>query len=184
MWSRLVRTVAPAVKALGLEDAKTHLRVDGEDSDARIQSLIDAVIAEVEGPRGVGLAMIAQTWRLSLDGFPEVIELPLGPVISVTSVTYVDAAGTTQTLSPGLYQVSTASRPATVRPAYGLSWPTARLDVGAVEVTFQAGYGATSDALPPDLRSALRLLVQHYDDAAPRDAADRILNRYRLGQLG
>lgn len=74
-----------------------------------------------------------------------VIRLPRPPLQAVTAVTYVDQTGVTQTLSPSVYQVDTQQEPGRLAPAYQQVWPTTRVQMGAVQVTFLAGYGpATS----------------------------------------
>src|SRR3990167_7420015 len=74
------------------------------------------------------------------------IELPLPPLRSVTSITYVDQDGTTQTLSSTLYTVDSSSEPARITPAYGEVWPSTRDQVNAVTVRFVAGYDPGSPA--------------------------------------
>lgn len=48
-----------------------------------------------------GRAIMPQTWELTLDAFPDALELTRVPVASVTSLKYFDATGTEQTLSNG-----------------------------------------------------------------------------------
>src|SRR4029077_18050283 len=80
-------------------------------------------------------AFITQTWDDVRDGFPgsdEAIWLPRPPLISVTSVTYIDTAGATQTWSASLYTViapaGPKASPGAIVPNYGQIFP-ATLDV-------------------------------------------------------
>jgi uncharacterized phiE125 gp8 family phage protein len=163
-WDRLTRVAAPAVAPLLLAAAKEHLRVDGSREDDLIQAAIDAAIGCVDGPRGIGVCMIEQTWRLSLDSFHSVdgrrvVEVPLGPVRSIDSVEYVDGLGATMTLDPSEYVVDLDADPARIVPAWGKCWPVHRCQPGAVKVTFKAGFGSTAAAVPASLVAALKLIV-------------------------
>jgi hypothetical protein len=72
------------------------------------------------------------------------LELPKSPLLSVTSVQYVDGSGALQTLDPSQYLVDTATKPGRVTPAFGLAWPVARRQMDAVRVTFVAGHPVTN----------------------------------------
>jgi len=67
-----------------LEEAKNHLKVDGEEDNVLIGTFITAAreIAEQETSR----ALITQTWRMFLDESPEEIEIPKAPLQSVDSI--------------------------------------------------------------------------------------------------
>ena len=119
--------------------------------------------------------LITATWALTLRRFPceDYIELPKPPLQSVTSVTYVDTAGVTQTLVEDEdYTVETFSGPrgsrGRINLAYGTYWPTTRDQAAAVTVTFVAGYGNTGAALPGLLVQGLLLdigtLMAHRED--------------------
>ena len=194
-WPRLTRVLAPAAPAVTLAAAKAHLRVEHAEDDGMIEGLIEAAVATIEGPAGIGIALMTQTWRLSLDGgFMAVpIELPLGPVQAVAAITYVDGDGQEQTLDPALYDLDADSRPARIDRTFGATWPAARRQLSAVKITFTAGYGDTPTAVPADLRAALLLMVGHlYQN---REAVSRpmqemplgftaIVERHRVGRFG
>lgn len=91
------------------------------------------------------------------------IRLPKSPVQNVTAVTYIDDAGVTQTLAASKYLVDVTGEPARIAPAYGEIWPVTRQQMGAVNITFVAGYGA-SDNVPASLKAAIKLLVAHWHE--------------------
>ena len=193
VWQQLTRTLAPATPALSLATAKDHLRVEHEGDDVLIARLVEAATAAIEGPNGIGVALVTQTWRLSLDGYlPLPLELPLGPVQAVTGISYTDADGDTQTLDPALYSLDTDNRPARIVQSFSAPLPAVRRQLATVKVTFTAGYG-TADAVPADLQSAMLLMVGHLYHH--REAVDRplqelplgyaaITERYRVGRFG
>lgn len=147
----------PASEPVTTAEAKLWLRVEHSADDDLIAELVTAARQKVE--QQTGLAMITQTWRMSLDEFPcWEIELPRSPLQSVSSVTYVDHDGVTQTVSASDYAVDASIRPGTVEPAYGEAWPSARCQPNSVQVTFVAGYGSAS-AVPAPIKAAIKLTV-------------------------
>lgn len=156
----LVRTVGPTTEPLTLSEAKAHLRVDHPSEDTLIAALVQAAREYVEA--FTHRALITQTWKLTIERFPsgDYIELPKAPLISVGSVQYIDTAGAQQTLATSVYDADTTCTPGVVRLKYDQSWPSTRDVWNAVEITFDAGYGAAS-AVPEPIKSAIRLLVGH-----------------------
>lgn len=113
-------------------------------------------------------ACITQIWDLKLDQFPESddrIILPKAPLSSVTSITYTDTAGVSQTWSASLYTVIAPSgpecAPGHIEPAYNEYYPSTRSIPDAVTVRFTAGYGAAS-AVPAGIKSAMKLMIGHW----------------------
>jgi len=151
----LTQTVAPTIDPVSLSDIKAHCRVDHTDDDAYLLGLITAATNACES--FTGRQLIHATYTLKLDGFPGEIELPKPPLSSVTSITYVDTAGTSQTVSADDYQVDSASVVGRVMPAYDAYWPATRDgQYNVVTVTFVAGYGATAATVPIRLRQGVK----------------------------
>lgn len=163
MTVSLVTITPPASEPVTLSEAMVHLRIDapadGPHPEAMlIETLISAARAHVEAE--TNRALITQTLEARWDAWRDVLELPRAPVQSVTSVTYVDEAGATQTLAGSAYRADVAGLVARVTPAFDTAWPAARAVTGAVAVRFVAGYGAAS-AVPAPLRAAMLLLIGH-----------------------
>lgn len=159
----LIPVTAPAAASgvVGLELAKTHLRVDGAAEDALITGYVGAAVAMLDGAAGrLGRALLPQQWTLVLDAFPasstQAIRLPLPPLRQIDEVAYVDGDGVRRVWAAETYQVvGGRATPARLFPAYGQGWPVARAQPGAVEITFTAGY----DAVPEPIVQAVLLLV-------------------------
>lgn len=156
----LTLVTPPTADPVSLEEAKAQVRVHQDDEDAYIASLITAATRHVE--RTLGISLMERTYKLTLDAFADAIELPRGPVSSVTSVQYVDVGGLTQTVATDAYSTDLISAPRQwlVRNS-GATWPTTIDAVNAVSVTYVAGY----DELPAelaDLKHAILLLVGHW----------------------
>lgn len=160
---------APTEFPITLAQAKAHLRVDHDDDDDLIESLIEAVTDYAE--KFQGRSLIEQTWDLYLDELPTdgVIEIPRPPLLEVLGMFYLDSDGGEQTYSADSYDVDLASEPGRVRLAYGATWPTVYGGANAVRIRFRAGYldassppvanvpGATISAL----KLALGTLYEH-----------------------
>lgn len=160
----LTLVTGPAVEPLSVATARLALKIDTTVDDPLIDKWIGAARDYVE--TFTGRKLITQTWDLKLDAFPscDVIELPFPPVTSITSVTYVDTAGTSQTWSSANYTTDLPAgdqaSPARITPAYGVVWPSTRDVINAVTVRFVCGYSAP-ERVPEGLQSALLQLVAH-----------------------
>ena len=162
MWLNL--TSAPSETPISLAEAKEHLRVLHTAEDSYITGLISAATEYLEGREGIiGRALITQSWEYRIDAFPDCvsIELPMPPLQSVASVTYVDGDGAVQTLSTDVYAVETATLVGLISLKYDQVWPETRSEPHAVRIAFTAGYGAAS-AVPEPLKSAMKLLIGHW----------------------
>lgn len=150
----------PTSEPLTLDEAKLHLRVDGDAEDDLITALIATARAELEFE--TGRALLTQTWALWLDAWPEgdVLEVPLPPLQSVGAITYFDADDTETELDSGLYFVDTASEPGRIALRAGACWPATVLrPINGVCVEFDAGYGDAGADVPAKLLTALKLLI-------------------------
>jgi uncharacterized phiE125 gp8 family phage protein len=156
----LKRTAAPAAEPVSTSDAKAHLRITHATEDTLVARLVKAAREHVEDR--TGRALVTQTWKMWLRAFPRsgAIELPRPPLVSVTSITYLDADGASQTLSSDAYAVYPEGFKGRVKLKAGESWPATAEDEKAVEITFEAGYGDAA-AVPAAVTSAMLLLVEH-----------------------
>ena len=161
----LTLITAPTVRAILLEELKDHLRIVGEDDLAYVDMMISAVMARVDGKEGIlNRAILTQTWDLTLDDFPAAdhISIPLPPLQSVTSITYTDTAGDSQTWAASNYTVITDRLPGRVALGYQKTYPATQNIPNAVTVRFVAGYGDSWNDVPATLRLALMQLAAHW----------------------
>lgn len=201
---RLTLVTPPAGEPISLLEARLQLRLDAAGSppehpdDAAVMAFISAVRQHLDGPSGIlGRALMTQTWRLDLPGFPPdgaAIPLPLPPLRSVDAIVYLDDTGAPITLPPSSYETVTDDRgPGVVRPPFGGAWPRARAQEDAVRITFTAGYGAAS-AVPAPLIAAMKLHLEVlYEGWKAKDqqaanrgvpfAYDALVTPYRLAWI-
>lgn len=158
----LILETAAEAAPVTLDEVKAHLHIDSSDEDEGLEQLIGACTAKLDGRDGfLGRCLMTQTWKLILDRFPDEIAVPLPPCQSVDSITYIDAAGGTQTLDPAVYQVGGIGSPdgARIVRAGGMSWPAVKNMLEAVTVTFTAGYGDAAEDVPQPIRTAIKMHV-------------------------
>jgi uncharacterized phiE125 gp8 family phage protein len=191
-----IRTAAPTVLAVTLEDAKMALRIDGSDMDVLVTMWTKGVIANLE--HEVGQCMMEQTWEVRLPAFPGVpcwavgqpsprnlsaeISLP-HPVMEVTSVSYIDIDGATQTLAPEAYRINRTRYTSTLSPARGGSWPATAEDDAAVVVVAQCGYGDAPEATPEEVQLYILAKLAEQFDPATRLERDTVQSKFVDGLL-
>jgi uncharacterized phiE125 gp8 family phage protein len=144
-----------------LEEAKEHLRVTDTNSDSYIQGLIAMVAEQVEAQTGRTLITTQYTWKL--DGFPceYMMYVPKPPLQSISSITYIDTDGSTDTWGSTYYSVDNTSIPARLYPAYQETWPITLNVPNAVTITYVAG-SSYLGGVPEGLKHAMKFLIAHY----------------------
>lgn len=135
---RIKTVTPPTTEPLDLVEAKAHLRVEHSMDDALILSLVASARDHAE--KHTGRQLVAASFQLGLECFPECITLPTSPGISVDAITYLDTGGTRQTLSTAVYQVDDMGDVWEIEEAWNQYWPAVRDDDNSVRVDFTAGY--------------------------------------------
>ena len=155
MTLRLIN--APVAPAVSLIEAKAHLRLIDAADDALVTAMIGAATEAAE--HATGRALMVQTWEAGFDVFGTALVLTRVPVQSITSITYIDAAGVLQTLLSALYTlVQDDFGFAHILPTYGTAWPAVRGDADGVKVRYVAGY-ASATSVPQSIKSWILLSV-------------------------
>lgn len=151
-------TSAPATEPVTLAQMKVQVHLDSDLTAEDDKLTTDIAEARLYAETYLKRALITQTLRYSLDSFPcGHIRLPRPPLISVTSVVYINSSGSPITLTAGTdYTVDIYSEPGLIVLPYGTSWPAARCQHDAVVITYVAGYGAAA-AVPQNLKEAILL---------------------------
>lgn len=106
-----------------------------------------------------------------------VIEVPRPPLMSVTSIQYLDTSGTLQTMDADHYVVTAPSGPACqagrISLAFGASWPDVLEQADAIRIAFRAGYGAAASSVPGPIVRAIRLAVGTFYEQRENDVLDK-----------
>jgi uncharacterized phiE125 gp8 family phage protein len=129
----------------------THLRIGDAESEVE-NSLLEQYVAAATRhfEWSTGRTVPETEWELAMDRFPAErwFKLPLGfPLISVTSIKYMERDGTDITWAPSKYVVDIYL--GRIAPAYGESWPSfTPYPLSAVRTRYRAGQAIAS---PPVL---------------------------------
>lgn len=155
----LFRTTDPDVEPVLLAEARAHLRIDHDSEDGLILGLIRAARGEVE--TSCGLALIDQSWRLTLDRLPSSgrVLLRRHPVREILSVTVFGPNGEASVIDPSGYQLDASSRPARLHFS---RLPGSGRAMNGIEIDFAAGFGEAGVDVPDILKHAMLLLVAHW----------------------
>lgn len=157
----------PVGEPITLTEAKAHIKVTWSAEDDLITRLIAGARQAFEDD--TGRQLLTATWEMYLDCFPrfrtERIEVCNPPLDSVTSITYIDTAGASQTWSNTLYTVKALAGPHAGRgqiyPVADETYPLTRRIPNAVSILFDAGYGAAA-AVPEEIKEALLAWISHH----------------------
>jgi len=184
-----IRSTEPAFEAepLTVEDAKRQCGVaDGNDyRDADFRRWIVSARRQVEHDAEIVFYTGTFTWKLSRFPVADWLEIPLvRPVSSITSITYPDNAGATQTWSSSEYTLKEAMSPV-IELNYGFTWPAIREVVNGITVTLVAGH-ATVFAMPQQYIDAVILKVRsHYLTSLGEDTkGDEMAYESMIGLVG
>ena len=159
----LTTVTPPAHEPVDLSAVKVHTRIDDSEThwDDDLRNMVAAAREMIEAH--TGRSLVNRTLRLTIPQFPgqrQPIYLPAGPVRSITSIEYTDAAGVTQTLDAEDVQLFDADTAPSLFPLPMSKWPETQADnLLAVRITYEAGNSAT---IPAAARRCILLLVGHW----------------------
>lgn len=184
-------TVDQANELWTTAEVKNYLKVDDATDDALIAAMNKAARFEVESRQNIStlnktivqkLERFPSSYKVATD-YENVIKCLVYPLISVTSITYLDENGVSRVLNPSLYEVDTYR--GLIAEAVDQDFPDTYLSLNDVTITYVAGFGTNATDCPSDIRIAvLKLIAAMYDNRTNGiqrlpTAADIILNRYK-----
>ena len=158
MWYPSAVTV-PATELVTIAEARQQARSDSDtDLDTELTRLITVARNHVE--KYCGIRIGSQTIVAKCDSFDDMARLPEAPAISITSITYVDTGGATQTLSTDVYELRADDLDAAVVLKFNQSWPA--IQPGSrITLTSVVGYATA----PPAVHHAMLLhIADHFAD--------------------
>lgn len=146
----------PQAEPLTLADIKAQLKIDGNDEDDLLASLITTARQHLEAE--TGLCLMTQSLRLYLDDWPasEVIHIAKTPVQTIDTVTVYDENGNAVQASLTDYLLDGQARPARL---WLRNPPLPGRPINGIEIDFTAGFGAAATDVPDTLRRAMSLHV-------------------------
>lgn len=175
-----LRIASPSIMAVTLDQAKKSLRIDGDDMDDLVTMWLMGVIADAEIL--TGQCLMQQTWEVHLDAFAGAISLP-HPVISITSIKYLDTAGVEQTLAPNAYRIKRERYESSVAPVTGANWPETLDETHAITVTVVCGFGNDPSATPAEFRLYILAKLAEQFDPVTRTERGSVQSEFINGLL-
>lgn len=154
MYLRLV--TPPAVEPVTLEEAKQHLKIDGNEDDSLINALITAARQRAE--EYTRRAFITQTWEVAVDSVTSTLCLPRPPVQTIEAVT-LDG----QAVAPENYGLM-------VTNLFYTKIPLHAVNPGGLVIRYTSGYGSNATDVPQAIRQAILMLVAHMYEAREGEA--------------
>ncbi|MBZ9973504.1 phage head-tail connector protein [Mesorhizobium sp. BR1-1-12] len=175
MWYTPTVTVAPTDEPVTIDEAKRQVRaVEFDDDDTYLADLIAVARNHVE--KYCGATFATQTVEVKTDGWRDMAHLSVGPVQSVTSISYVDASGAEQTLADTVYEL----RGDAIVLKYGQSWPAVQ---SRSLITLTAIVGL--ETAPPAVKHAILLRIadlyefRESEDDSKWTSFDSLLSNHR-----
>lgn len=151
------RTEDASSEPVTVAEVKEHLKISGSAEDTWLGAAITAARQSIEHEQN--RAHLEQSWEWVRETFESCIYLPVTPVQSVDSISYLDENGDEQTVDESVYVVRTGRR-AVISLAAGQSWPSPARRPDAITITWTAGY-ANAAAVPGFTKMAIMQLVGH-----------------------
>src|SRR4051812_5379357 len=105
----------PAVEPITLFEARRQVKAPADVSDDGL--IADLIVAARDRAEAVtGRQLILASWDLRLDSVDDVrdwcaVQIPRPPLLSITSIEYIDMSGATQTWASTNYQVDAPAGP-------------------------------------------------------------------------
>ena len=167
---QLERVSGPAVLALTRDQAKKQCEVElAEDAH---DTWFDEAIAEAHEfvEQYLRATLTESVWVYRTAAWPceppYAIRVPMGPLIAVDALSYLDTEGVRQELAIADFEV-VPGREGYIVPAYGTYWPSARRSPTSIAVEYRAGYpgqGSPMDAsgVPKAIVRGMKMLVGHW----------------------
>jgi uncharacterized phiE125 gp8 family phage protein len=186
----------PAKLAVTLGELKSHARIDHDLQDANLYGWLLAAIELAQ--KETGRQLINATYDETFNAWPcadgwgdRAFRLYWSPLVSISSVKYLDTAGVQQTLDPANYRADLVRSPGRVVFKRSTSFPSLYDDSQTITVRYVAGYGPEMHDVPEMIRQWI--IVQVVTRDAFREAftdrpahelpgrfVDRLLDDYRI----
>jgi uncharacterized phiE125 gp8 family phage protein len=176
-----IESSAPVVEPITLSELKSHLRVETDDFDLELQSLISVARKSLEIE--TGLVLFTSTRKMFFEAFPELAKSRLfiygTPVQSVTHIKYYDGDGVQQTWSASKYQLG-EGRPNYIQCKFGETWPVNRSVQDQIEIQYICG-NTTTASIDERAKQAIKIYcsIQFDGEMIVKDEAIRLERAYK-----
>lgn len=187
----------PAILPVDIEDLKAHARIDYSDNQQPYLNMLLASVVQTaqEITNNVFISTKYKTYR---DYFDEIIELRKAPNATLTAFKYYNTSNVLTDVDSNIYYTITREKSYSIVLVKNNYWypdSNVRDQEHSIILEFTAGFGATKDNVPADLRLAMLQHATHLyqnrgDVSLGADerhgipaAALSIYNRYKIVNL-
>jgi len=200
---------APLAEPVSATDVKDQLELDANDASKNTQIELYITAAREMVEEYTGLALITQTWKLTLDHWPndrqpwwdgvrqgsidELLQsgrasqilLPRYPLQAVNTI---NSDGVSVTVA-SVFIVDTQQKPGRLIVKRGATWPTVLDNANGIDIEYTAGYGSSASDVPAALRLAIiqmaAYMFEHRGDcdtasAMKMSGAQSLVNTYKV----
>ena len=200
---------APLAEPVSATAVKDQLELDANDASKNTQIELYITAAREMVEEYSGLALITQTWKLTIDHWPndrqqwwsgmrqgsvdELLQsgrasqvfLPRYPLQTVDTITADDVAVTVA----DVFIVDTQQKPGRLVVKRSATWPTVLDNANGIDIEYTAGYGASASDVPAALRLAIiqmaSYMFEHRGDcdtasAMKMSGAQSLVNSYKV----
>lgn len=154
-----IQLIAPAAEPVDRLEAQMHCNIS--DGDLQLPKLNLAIMqGRSDAEMQTRKQCLHARYMLVLDAFPAAgigaplafggsvgipgyaVRLPHAPAVSVVLVRYLDMAGAWQTMDAADYATNLTMMPGLITPVFGKIWPVTLPQIGAVQITYDAGHSS------------------------------------------
>lgn len=161
-WKPVLDQTQPAELAVSLAEVKAQLRVTTASEDGLLTRLIKTATQHVEV--FCGIRLVSRLVLLQGSSFSDLAKLPVGPILSIESISYYDSASNLLTVDAADFVAELAGLDPSIRPALNKVWPYALPASDAVRLEVVAGYGTAASVPAPITHAIILLVSQWYDN--------------------
>ena len=178
--NKLTTVTAPTAEVLTLPETKNYLGQEDDSDDAYIRTLIESTRIDWER---YGRQYVLATYDYKISHFAARIEIPKPPLVSITSIKYIDSASVEQTISSAVYDVVIDKDPGFLRVAYDQTWPSdLRGHPDDITIRFVAGF-SDPISVPADVKvGMLKQISFEYDGLHAEIANQRSMQEWNAIQ--
>jgi uncharacterized phiE125 gp8 family phage protein len=136
-------------------ELKSQLRITHTEQDTMLGIILKAARQWAED--FLRYQILSATWELYFDAFPifgSCIWIQKSPVTAITSIKYINSAGTLIDWSSSEYSADFNTAPCRIYEKYGYMYPTPQATKNAVVVKFVTGY-VNAAAVPEVIKLAI-----------------------------
>jgi hypothetical protein len=201
----------PTVEPVAYQDLKTFARIDNNDENDFLTSLV--VTAREFAEKYTNRAFITQTWEMAFDYWSNSgeamcreyccygrdchilnhflsctenrIELDRPPLQSVTQIRTLDNDGNVTVINASEYLLDLRAEPGVVS---AITTPIGTRDLKAIEIEYIAGYGDTGASVPQGIKTAIlawatEIYRSRIPNAEPSENVANMLSHYKVYYL-